>query len=392
MPRFSLIVSLALLAVVLPLKTGAADPFEIDVSLPLTGQVAFLGSETAKGVLALEAYVNKNGGIRGRPVKFVIQDDQSSPQVAVQVMSQFLAKNPPIVFGGELVANCNAAAGLLKDDGPVLYCFTPGVHPPPGSWIYSSSFSTVDMMATSMRYLRESGMTKIGAITTTDASGQDGDRTIDEVLARPENRAITVVSREHFAVGDISVAAQLTRIKSSGAQAVVAWTSGTPFGTVLRGVRDGGIDLPVVTTPANLVNAQLDGYRSIMPSSPLLLPGIPSVVPEAIADRGVRRAIDQFYTAMKAQNVLRPDVSEAIGWDAMRIVVEGFRTLGLNPTPAQMRDYINATRNWDGVLGIFDYRASPQRGVQPQWCLMVRWDPAASRFVAVSKPGGEPLR
>ena len=392
MPRFALTLSLALLAAALPLRTQAADPFEIYVSLPLTGQVAFLGSETAKGVRALEAYVNQNGGIRGRPVKFVIQDDQSNPAVAVQVMSQILAKKPTIVFGGELVANCNAATGLLKDDGPVFYCYSPGVHPPPGSWVYSSSFSTSDMLATTMRFLRESGMTKIGVVTTNDASGQDGDRTIDEALALPENRSLVVADREHFAVADLSVAAQLARIKSSGAQAIVAWCSGTPFGTVLRGVRDGGVDLPVVTTPANLVQSQLDNYKSIMPSTPLWIPGIPSVVPEAITDRNVKRAIDQFYTAMKAQDVPRPDVSEAIGWDSMRIAVEGFRKLGFDATPAQMRDYINSTRNWPGVLGVFDYRASPQRGVQPQWCLMVRWDPNASRFIAVSKLGGAPLR
>jgi len=392
MPRLALILAFVLGLTMLPQGGQAADPFDIYVTLPLTGQVAFLGTETAKGVRALEGYINKNGGIRGRPVRFVIADDQSNPAVEVQLVSQILTKNPPIVLAGELVANCNAAAGLLKENGPILYCFTPGVHPPPGSWIYSSSFSTVDMMATTIRFLRESGLTKLATITTTDASGQDGERNIDEVVGRPENKSVTVVTHEHFAVSDISVAAQLARMKNSGAQAVIAWTSGTPFGTVLRGVRDGGIDLPVITTPANLVSSQLEGYKSIMPTTPLWIPGIPSVVPEAITDRGVRRAIDQFYEAMKAENVLRPDVSEAIGWDSLRIVVEGFRKLGFDPTAAQLRDYINNTRHWDGVIGVFDYQAQPQRGVLPQWCLMVRWDPNGSRFVAVSKLGGDPLK
>jgi branched-chain amino acid transport system substrate-binding protein len=384
--------ALTLLIVALPLGTLAADPFEIYVTLPETGQGAFLGSETAKGVVALEAYVNKNGGVRGRPIKFVITDDQSNPQVAVQVMAQVLAKKPAVVVGGELAANCNASAGLLKDDGPVLYCFSSGVHPPPGSWIYSSSFSTSDMVATAIRYLRESGMTKIGIITTTDASGQDGDRTIDGALALPENHTMVIADREHFTVTDISVAAQLARIKGSGAQAIIAWTSGTPFGTVLRGVRDGGVDLPVITTPANLIYAQLDQYKSIMPPSPVLLPGIPSVVPESITDRGVRRAIDQFYVAMRAQGIPKPDVAEAVVWDGLQVILEGYRKLGFDVTSTQMRDFINHTRNWDGALGVLDYQNSPQRGVQAQWCMMVRWDPVASKFIAVSKAGGSPLK
>jgi branched-chain amino acid transport system substrate-binding protein len=341
---------------------------------------------------ALEAYVNKNGGVRGRPIKFVIQDDQSNPQIEVQLLSQLITKKPAVIIGGELAAMCNAATGLIKDDGPVYYCFSSGVHPAPGSFIYSSSFSTVDMLAISARFLRESGLTKIATLTTTDASGQDGDRTIDEALSRPENKSMTVTAREHFAVTDISVSAQLTRIKASGAQAIIAWTSGTPFGTVLRGVRDTGVGLPVVTTPANLVYKQLDQYKSVMPDSPVWIPGVPSVVPESIADRGVRRTIDQFYEAMKAQGVPKPDVAASVAWDVGRIVVEGYRKIGFEATPAQMRDFLNNTRGWSNVLGVYDYKNSPQRGAQPQWLLMVRWDPNDSKFVAVSKLGGEPLK
>jgi branched-chain amino acid transport system substrate-binding protein len=392
MKRFGLVLALAVAAATLPLGSPAADPFEIYVSLPITGQGGFLGTEAVKGFSALENYVNKTGGIRGRPLKFAISDDQSNPQIEVQVVSQLMTKKPAVIIGGVLAAMCNAATGLIKEDGPVYYCVSSGVHPPAGSWIYSGSFSTVDMLAISVHFLRESGLTKVATLTTTDASGQDGDRTIDEALNRPENKSMVVLAREHFAVSDISVAAQLARIRSSGAQVLIAWTSGTPFGTVLRGVRDGAYDFPVVTTPANLVYKQLDQYKPVMPNAPLWLPGIPSVVPEAIADRGVRRTIEAFYAAMKEQGVPKPDVAASIAWDVGRVVVEGYRKLGVDATPAQMRDFINNTRGFSNVLGSYDYKNSPQRGAQPQWLMMVRWDPNNSKFVAVSKLGGDPLK
>jgi hypothetical protein len=56
-----------------------------------------------------------------------------------------------------------------------------------------------------------------------------------------------------------------------------------------------------------------------------------------------------------------------------------------------MRDYINNTRGFPNVLGTYDYKNSPQRGAQPQWLLMVRWDPDNSKFISVSKLGGEPI-
>ncbi len=224
----SLLAALALVGI--PAVSPAADPFPIYVDLPLTGQAAFIGTQTAKALAAAERYVNARGGINGRPVKFVIGDEQSSLQIAVQNVNQIVAQKPAIVFGGTLAALCNASTSVVKNDGPVLYCYTPGVHPEPGSWVYSSGFSTIDMFATAMRYFRERGVTKIAILSTTDASGQESGPTMAGILARPENHSLSLVAHEQFGVTDLSVAAQLGRIKSSGAQVMLAWASGTLFG------------------------------------------------------------------------------------------------------------------------------------------------------------------
>jgi branched-chain amino acid transport system substrate-binding protein len=383
-----LLVALALLGG--PAAGAATEPFPIYVDLPLTGQAAFIGTQTAKALAALEDYIDTRGGINGRPIKLVVDDDQSSPQIAVQNVSQIVAQKPAIVFGGTLAALCNASAGMAKTDGPVLYCYTPGVHPEPGSWIYSSGYSTVDLFSTAMRYFRERGVRKIAILSTTDASGQEAGPTMAGILARPENRSLVLTAHEQFAVTDLSVTAQLERIKNSGAQVIIAWTSGTPFGTILRGMRDDGIDLPVVSSQANMNYAQLEGYQSIWPPGEVYFPGIPALVPQAVPDRGVRRAIETFDAAMKTQGVAKPDLGEALAWDSMLIAVDAYRHLGFNATPAQMRDFFNHVRGWQGIYGIVDYTKTPQRGTSGDWCMMLRWDPAGSRFVAVSKPGGIP--
>jgi branched-chain amino acid transport system substrate-binding protein len=384
----SLAVALALLG--LPSAGVAADPFEIYANLPITGQVAFIGSQTAKALTAIEGYVNAHGGINGRPIKIVVQDDQSNPQVAVQIVSQYVSKKPAIIFGGTSASLCNASAGVLKDDGPVLYCYTPGVHPPPGSWVYSSGYSAIDIFTAGIRYFRERGVTKIAIISTTDASGQEAGPSVAEILSKPENRGVTLTTNERFGVTDLSVVAQLERIKSSGAQMIITWVSGTPFGTVLRGLRDSGTNLPILSSQANMNYAQLRGYQSIWPNTTVYFPGVPALVPEAVPNRGVRRAIEEFNAAMRTQGIVQPDVAEAFAWDNMLIAVDAYKHLGVNATPAQMRDYINNVKGWQGIYGIVDYAKTPQRGMSADWCMVVRWDPAASRFVAVSKPGGSP--
>jgi len=57
-------------------------------------------------------------------------------------------------------------------------------------------------------------------------------------LKASENAAVAIVSRDHFTGADLSVAAQVARIKASDAQAVIVWTTGTPFGTVVRSLAD----------------------------------------------------------------------------------------------------------------------------------------------------------
>ena len=154
--RRLVIVAMAILIAAVPLGARAADPFEINVIISLTGGGAFLGKDQQVVLTAIEAQVNKAGGIRGRPIKFVIADDQSSPQVGVQLMNQAIARKAQVVLGSTLVAICSAMAPLTKD-GPLLYCLSPGLHPEPGSYAFSSEPSTTDAFVGTAVYFAHQG-------------------------------------------------------------------------------------------------------------------------------------------------------------------------------------------------------------------------------------------
>ena len=71
---------------------SAADPYEINVIIPLTGLGAFLGTNEATALSLVEKNVNAAGGVRGRQIHFAVQDDQSNPQVAVQLLNGIIAE------------------------------------------------------------------------------------------------------------------------------------------------------------------------------------------------------------------------------------------------------------------------------------------------------------
>jgi ABC-type branched-subunit amino acid transport system substrate-binding protein len=103
--------------------------------------------------------------------------------------------------------------------------------------------ATTDLLATTARYYRERGWRKVALITSTDASGQDGERQVNAAFSTPENKNMEIVDREHFNTSDISVAAQMTHIKQSGAQAMIAWMTGSSFATILHGAQDAGLTI-----------------------------------------------------------------------------------------------------------------------------------------------------
>ena len=82
--------------------------------LPLTGAAAFLGTSEQAALQRAEPVLSRDGGIGGRAVRFVFHDDQTSPQIAVQLANQINAGKPAIVLGSATVAMCNAMAPLYR--------------------------------------------------------------------------------------------------------------------------------------------------------------------------------------------------------------------------------------------------------------------------------------
>ena len=171
-----------------PLSARAADPYEINVILSLSGIAAFLGTQEAAALHALETSENKHGGINGRPIKFTIVDDASNPVNAVQLANQIIAQKVAVLLGPTLTANCDAIYSIVKTAGPVEYCFSPALHAVAGTYGFSSGAGTGDISTAAIRYYRERGLTRIALISSTDASGVDGENVVLHSMSLPENK------------------------------------------------------------------------------------------------------------------------------------------------------------------------------------------------------------
>lgn len=381
----------ALAVALLVFPAGAAEAYDINVIQSLTGGAAFLGQAEQRALQLEEKTVNASGGIKGLPLHFIFHDDQSSPQVAVQLASGIIASHPAVLLGSSLVAMCKAMAPLMTE-GPVMYCLSPGIYPKPGSYVFTTNVSTHDLTTALIRYFRTKGWTRLSLITSTDATGQEAEQGIDAFLRQPENKTITMVERNHFNVTDVSVSAQLERIKTAKPQAVIAWTTGAQIATILRGAVQAGLEIPIAVSNGNMTYAQMAQYAGFLPKT-LYIPS--SLWPASgqgkfALNPAIAAKQKQFYDAFAAAGI-KPDNASVLAWDPAVIIIDALRKLGPTATATELRDYLVHLKGQAGVNGIYDFEKVPQRGLDIDDTLVTRWRPQEKRWEVESKPAGLPL-
>jgi branched-chain amino acid transport system substrate-binding protein len=364
-----------------------ADPYDIYAIAAVTGPLALIGSDEQVSLRLLEGLINKEGGIRGRPIHFVVQDDQSQPQIAVQLANAIIAKNVPIMLGPTYGASCLAVAPLVRS-GPVTYCFGPSVHPTPGGYMFSASVATHDQTIAMLTFAKSMGWKRIAIAATSDSTGVDGEMEVNQTIKYPQFAGMSIVDSERFAVSDVSFSAQATRIKAASPDMIVITSVGTPSGTSLRALKDAGLErTPVIANFGNLIHAQLEQYAGFLPDRMYLT--APRFVTHDVSNKGpVRDAQLAFYRAFAAQGI-DPDVAHNLAWDPAIILVDALRRLGTSATSKQVLDYLEGSHGYAGTNGIFDFRDNSQRGIGISSVVVVRWNPAEKNWSTVSEIGGK---
>jgi hypothetical protein len=146
-----------------------------------------------------------------------------------------------------------------------------------------------------------------------------------------------------------------------------------------------------MTNAGNIIREQMDQYKTFMPKN-VYFTGA-RFMSHAIAPSGpVKDAQTEFYDALRAEGVTKPDFGASPIWDQAWVVVSALRKYGVGMTAAQLHDYIEGLHDFPGIDGMMDFRSGNQRGLGLDATVIVRWDAAQDDWIAVSEPGGAPLK
>jgi branched-chain amino acid transport system substrate-binding protein len=370
--------------------SASGSTYTIHAIVGETGSASFLGTEEAAALNALAKHVNATGGIDGHQLAFAISDNQSTASTSVSLASPLLGQSP-VLLVGSITSTDKPVDDLVTANGPVIYDLSPGDHPKPGSFVYSSSNSTTNQTQAFINFCESKGWTKIGVITSTDSSGQDGWTNIQKAVSS-SNGAVTVSDHESFDPTAVSVTTELSKIKATSPQAVMVWTTGTPLGTVLSGMQQLGMDnLPTMTTNGNASDPEMQRLASELPAQ-LYFPGAPFMAGVQNLTGQTKTEVQAFDTAMAAAGQKTPDEGDALSWDPGLILVSALKKLGIGATAAQIHQYVDSLTNFAGINGTYNFTdpsIPDNRGLTITSVYIAQWNKSQGQWTAASGPAGK---
>lgn len=344
-------------AALLPLASGAlaADPIKIGAVVSATGPASFLGDPQQKTLEMYVKKINDGGGVLGRKLELVLYDDASDANKANAFTRRLIMQDEvDVILGASTTGSTMAMAPQAEAAKVPLVSLAAAsvIVEPVKPYVFKMPHS--DRMAAQkvLAEMKTRGFTQFALLSDTGGFGKSG-RT--ETLKLAEAMGMKSVEDQTYGEKDTDITPQLTKIKSSPAQAILVFGTGQAPAIVARNYQQLAMKQPLYTTHGQastefirIAGKSSEGIR--MPSPALL---IASALPAADPQKKV--SVDY---AKEFETQAKMDVSTFGGYahDALFMVVDAVKRAG-GTDKQKLRDAIEATSGFVGVSGI--YKMSP---------------------------------
>ena len=103
-----------------PSWAQSGGPIRIGLIIPLTGGTSQFGATMGQAAKIAETEINSAGGVRGRPIEIVIEDDQSNPEAAVRAAHKLIDVDKVVAIGGSYASAVTSAIAPLCWEGKTV--------------------------------------------------------------------------------------------------------------------------------------------------------------------------------------------------------------------------------------------------------------------------------
>lgn len=344
---------LLILALILPglscarsMQDGAPDNGLIRIGYfgDLSGPTFNFGQSAKNGVLLAAAQINEAGGINGRKIDVVIEDDLGSPERAATVVNKLVHQDKVIALiaggasGDSLAAGPNAQAAKVPMISPSST--NPAVTQI-GDYIFRACFIDAFQGEVMARFAVNTLKAKKAAIMLDYNSPYSRGLTDFFELSFTKLGGI-VVSKESYTQGDTDFKGQLSAIKAAGPDVIYLPGYYEEVAIIAKQARQLSLDQPLLGG---------DGWDAteLWPLAGDAING--SYISNHYASDDPSPAIQKFSQDYRMQSGnLTPDAHAALAYDAMRFLSEAIERAGVEGP--KLRNALAATKNFAGITGM----------------------------------------
>ena len=348
----SVIGSFVMAALLALTSCGAKETNEIKIGgiFPLSGAVAVYGVECKNGIdLAIEE-INAAGGINGKNVVLISEDDEGNPDKTVNAYQKLTSKDGAKIIIGSLTSGCTQAITNRAQAQKVVQIAPAATAPAitdAGDYIFRACFIDPFQGRVGGKFSAETLNAKTAAILYD--TGNDYSVGLTENFEAAFTQAGgKIVAKEAYTTNDKDFNAQLTKIKSANPDVVYLPDYYNVVALIAKQLRAQGIEAPIVGA---------DGWDGILGnSSAEVLNGFYS---NHYATDSTDPAVQAFVKKFNDKYSKDPNSFAALGYDSVYILKDAIIKAGSDDATA-VKEALKAT-NGDYVTGhlTFDEKRNP---------------------------------
>lgn len=341
MKTTALLLSLALLA---PFARAAEAPIKVGEYASLTGKDASFGQSQHKGVLLALEELNAAGGVLGRPLEVIAEDNQTKSGESATVAKKLLARDKVVALIGEVTSSRSLEVAPLAQAAKVPM-IAPGATNPAvtekGNYIFRVCFIDPFQGTVMAKFAKDELKVKRVALLTSVSSAYSVglSKFFRETFTAGGG---TIVADQKFNEGDKDFRAQLTAIRAAQPDVIAATGFYAEAALICRQARSLGITAPFIGGDGWEAPQLVElGGEAVEGAHYCTYFSAENAAPEV-------RAFVRRYQARWGQET--PEAVSALGYDAIHLIAAAMEKAGGTAGPA-LRQAIASTRRFPGVTG-----------------------------------------
>jgi len=336
---FIVCILIGLFLTVLPNPFIAAEEVEtykIGFVNHLTGDLALYGESKRNGIELGVQKINEAGGINGKPVEVIYEDDRGEAAGAVTAARKLIDSDEVPAIIGSGASSCTLAMLPLAKEANVLVVSPASTHPSLREYT-ETYFGMMPTDEVQGRYLANFAHKKeIDDVALMVINNDYGLGNLDTFSEHFEGN---IVGSEVFNSGRTDYRSELLKIRSKNPKAIFLIAYAKEGGIILKQAREMGIEVPVYGDATLSTEAVLDTAGEGARNFYALVPGDPES-PE----------YKEFSANFQEEYGTKPTIWSDFAHDAFMLIAKGIEEEGYSADG--IRNYLRHVEGYRGVSGI----------------------------------------